>query len=92
VGPICFSFFGCCQFWQAKVNGQKVELSAGWDQDRQEWWLWVRPPKQGSGDEVETLGQVLREILGSVEGLSNLKWYTDEDWNKRARERTISSQ
>jgi hypothetical protein len=79
VGPIRFSFFGCCQFWQASVNGQRVELAAGWDEDLREWWLWVRPPKQGSGDEVEAVCRVLRAILGSVEGLSNLEWHTDED-------------
>jgi hypothetical protein len=91
-GAIGFSFFGCCWFWQARVNGQKVELAVGWDRGRQEWWLWVRPPRQGAGDEVETLCQVLREILGSVEGVSDLEWHTDEGWGRRARERAAPPQ
>jgi hypothetical protein len=82
VGEVSEVYFGACHYFCADVDGHPVGVGANWDDELNAWWLRIDPPIQGTGDEVETLCQMLRPILESVNGLSELEWHNDDPWEK----------
>jgi hypothetical protein len=82
VGDVSQVYFGACHYFGAELNGQQVGVGANWEPLLNAWMLRIDPPLQGTGDEVEALCQMLRPILDSVDGLTNLEWHSDDPWEK----------
>jgi hypothetical protein len=82
VGEVNRVFLGACHYFVVDVAGHQLGIGANWDKELDSWMLWIDPPIQGTGDEVEALCQMLRPILESVDGLHNLEWHHDDPWEK----------
>jgi hypothetical protein len=83
VGEVGRVFLGACHYFYVEVAGHHLGIGANWEKELNSWMLRIDPPIQGTGDEVESLCQILRPILESVDGLHDLEWNTDDPWEKR---------
>jgi hypothetical protein len=90
VGEMNRVFFGACYYRTVEVHGHGLGLAVNWDRELDRWWLRVDPPEQGVGDEVEALCRMLRPVLESTPGLSDLEWLTGDEMDGRDKRREQS--
>jgi hypothetical protein len=76
-------FMGCCYYRGVEVGGQELGLAVNWDEDLQEWWVAVHPPRVGGDAEAEDLCRMVHEALADVVGLRGLEWHTADEWGAR---------